>query len=91
MSETCKDEEENQRHPFFVEMVTATILSLVSASLWTDLFRNVIAKNYADKPLILFFICAIVTIFAILVLRHLFAEIPNNQEGYIRDNSVAHA
>ena len=73
---------------FFVEMIVATVLSLVSASLWTDLFRSFIAKNYADKPLILFLICLAVTIFAILILKHLFSEIPVNEEGYIRDNIV---
>jgi len=70
---------------FFLEMVVATTLSLVSAGLWTDLFRNFIAKNYADNPVALFLICVCMTTFAIVVLRHLFAEIPKDQEGYIRD------
>ena len=75
---------------FFVEMIVATVLSLVSASLWTDLFRTFIANNYPNKPFILFLICVSVTLLAILILKHLFAELPNGEEGYIRDNNLVH-
>jgi len=75
---------------FFLEMIVATILSLVSASLWTDLLRKIISENYANNTTTLLIICIFITVFAILVLKHLFAEIPENYEGYIRDNNIDH-
>lgn len=70
---------------FFLEMIVATILSIVSASLWTDLMRGVIAKHFTNNVFALFCIALIVTFAAIIGLKQLFAEIPRGEEGYIRE------
>lgn len=69
---------------FFIEMIVATILSLVSASLWADFVRGVLATHFKNDSTVVFATAAGMTIAAIFVLRYLFADIPKNEEGYLR-------
>ena len=69
---------------FFIEMIVATVLSLVSAGLWADFVRGVLSKQFQNDPAIVFAAALGMTIAAFFVLRYLFVDIPKNEEGYLR-------
>ena len=68
---------------FFIEMIVATVLSIVSAGLWADFIRAIVSKYFQNDIRAVFVFAFATTIIAILSLRYFFADVPQDEEGYL--------
>ena len=66
---------------FYAEMVSITVLSLVSASIWVELVKGTIAKLANNNPYILLLAAMITTIAAVYGLSFMWCEVNHHHHN----------
>jgi uncharacterized membrane protein len=76
--ETEKLKEEKLKKPknarFYAEVVLTTVLSLVSASLFVDLFKRMLAHHFDNSWEATLMIAAVIACVAVFSLKYMFSE-----------------
>lgn len=65
-----EDQKRDKNRQFFIEFVLATVLSILAANLWHDLFKRAFPEQ---NLFLLFILCIVITIGTIILLERLFA------------------
>lgn len=73
---------------FYTEMLAVTVLSIVSASLWTEYAKNFASRHFKNYPTAILVIAIVITMLSAGFLHLLFSDLPKEEKGYFPGDTI---